>query len=70
MPSMIFVRHVCDRCAEMVELEVHPHVETQGKPDGWQYITVDDRQSLICGKCVEGLKNWLGVKPPALSVVQ
>ena len=70
MPSMIYVRHVCDRCAEMQEIEVHQHAETPAKPEGWLYVVVGDETSMLCTKCVEGLHNWIGVRPPELKVVK
>jgi hypothetical protein len=70
MPSLIFVRHVCDRCAEQIQIEMAPNVEAPAMPPGWHLVIVSGAASLLCGACIDGLRHWLAGAPPALQVIR
>ena len=72
MPSMIYVRHVCDRCGEQYQIEVAPNVETPTLPPEWRriFLMAGDDHTLLCASCLDGLQKWIGVKPPTLTVVK
>jgi len=65
MPSLIFVRHICDRCGVEVERGANGG-EQPALPPRWQHFAVDGDAKLLCAECRDDLDDFLTTPPDPL----
>lgn len=58
MPTLLIVRHVCDRCGTVEERDATTTNDVS-TPDSWCLFSTGQRPRLLCGACIEGLDAFI-----------